>query len=279
VGLLKDRNYKLNGTVINTDVQSTRSCVSHTMNTANKSLEQRIQRLTTQVGGLRSRRPQRQKKRLGRVRGLARNPGSRGNMPLSLTRSQFTATSPLNLFDVGVGSTPGGIRVSGRELVSAVTIPVTTGVYTLSSAFNTNLNFGAINPNSFPRLVAYAPIYEYFVFHRLTYFFQSNQPTTSTGAVILSIEYDSTDPVPASTTAQMRNISSTMANIFSDCSLQGTKSLSRLDRFKTDTPTATNLIQANQGVLYVATEGFIAAAATTVGYIIAQYDLEFYTPQ
>jgi len=240
-----------------------------------KSLTAAISRL-----GVKTNKPVGKGRNKRRVRKLNRNPGLRRDTALSLTRSQFTATSPLVLFNVGKGSTPGGIRISGRELVSAVNLPIIgAGVYTLSTNYDTAVNFGAINPNSFPRLVAYAPIYEYFIFHKLTYHFQSNQPTTTVGAVILSIEYDATDPVPVSTTAQMRNISSTMSNIYSDCSLEGLKDLARLPRFKTDVPVAANLIQADQGVLYVAVEGFLNAAATTVGYIIAQYDVEFFTPQ
>jgi len=252
---------------------------SHTMNNT-KALERRIQTLTTQMSKLGSKPRQRRQRRKRGVSGLARDPGLRGNNALSLTRNQFTATSPLNLFNITAGTSPGGVRVSGRELVSAVTMPIiANGIYTLSTSFSTNVNFGAINPVSFPRLSAYAPIYEYFVFHRLTFYFQSNQPTTGTGSIILSIEYDGTDPVPASTTAQMRNISSTMANLYSDCSLQGLKDLSRIPRFKTDAPIAANILQAVQGVLYVATEGYTNAAVSTVGYVVAQYDVEFYTPQ
>lgn len=218
-----------------------------------------------------------------RARGLARNPGSRSgpDSMLSLTRDQFTATSPLNLFTVRPGSTPGGIRVSGRELVSAVTVPIATGVFVLSTTFNgTATTASAITPTVFPRLSAYGPIYEYFIFHKLSYLFQSNQPTTQTGEIILSVDYDPTEPAPpASTAAMMRNISSTMSNIYSDASLQVLKSLSRLPRYELSAGAATEVLQQLQGMLTVAVEGYTNAAISTVGYVIAQYDIEFFTPQ
>lgn len=210
--------------------------------------------------------------------------GSRDNM-LSLTRDQFTATSPLNLFSVGPGSTPGGIRVRGRELIGAVTIPITTGGFTPSTNFPGGAAFGIgalslINPINFPRLSAYTPIYEYYKFHKVSYLFQSNQPTTVAGEVIMSIDYDPSDGAPGSVQAQMRNVSSTMANIYSDCSLQFLTSLSRLPRYETTAALAAGENQQqNQGSLCVAVEGYVAAAATTVGYIVAQYDVEFFTPQ
>jgi len=96
----------------------------------------------------------------------------------------------------------------------------------------------------------------------------------------MSIDYDPTDAAPVSTSAQMRNISSSMANVYSDASLQLLGSLSRLPRYETlGTTTLTEALQQAQGMLTVATEGFVAAAATSVGYIIADYDVEFFTPQ
>lgn len=259
------------------DVQSAVHSASHTMN---KPTQKTLQTLTNKINKLVTTKAPRKLKKRGGIAGLARDPGMRGNNPLSLTRNQFTATSPLNLFNITRGTTPGGVRVSGRELIASVVIPlVANGGYTLATNFSTNLLAGAINPVTFPRLAAYAPIYEYFIFHKLTYFFQSNQPTTTAGAIILSIEYDGNDPAPASTSAQMRNISSTMANIYSDASLQGLKSLARIDRFVTNAPTAANILQSEQGVLYVAVEGYTNLAVSTVGYIIAEYDVEFFTPQ
>jgi hypothetical protein len=197
---------------------------------------------------------------------------------LALTRDQFTATSPLNLFNVGGGSTPGGVRVSGRELVGAVTAPgIIAGVFA-------QVNVGAaspfaVNPFSFPRLSSFAPIYEYYRFHKLAFMFQANQPTTAIGEILLAIDYDVKDNAPGSSIAMMRNISSTMANIYSDASLELLASLSRLPKFDINQAVAPDVAQVNQASLYVAIEGVTTIAGQGLGYIVAQYDVEFFTPQ
>jgi hypothetical protein len=160
---------------------------------------------------------------------------------------------------------------------------IAAGVWQASTAFPGGVvtpSSSNITVSSFPRLGAYGTIYEYFQFKKLSILFQSNQPTTQAGAIIVSVDYDPTDAAPTSTTLQMRNISSTMANVYSDCSLEVLASLSRLPKYETTpTTTITTALQQVQGVLCVATEGYINAAASTVGYIIAQYDIELMTPQ
>lgn len=71
-----------------------------------------------------------------------------------------------------------------------------------------------------------------------------------------------------------------MANVYSDASLQLLGSLSRLPKYEClGTTTLTEALQQAQGMLTVAVEGYVAAAATTVGYVIGDYDIEFFTPQ
>lgn len=233
----------------------------------------------------------RQRARTSVARGnpVRTSPGARGGVPLSLTNTQFTATSPLNLFEYVPASSPGGLRVRGRELVCTVSVPASaTGAFTLATLTgqSSNLIPPAFNwtPGAFPRLSAYAQIYEEFIFHRSTFLFQSNQPTTAGGALLMCIDYDATDGAPASVSNVMRNISSTMSNIYSDASLQGLKSLSRLPKFFTSVTSSTEqaqLAQWIQGNLWVALEGVSNSQTSpaAVGYIIVDYDVEFYTPQ
>nr|QXN75395.1 MAG: RNA-dependent RNA polymerase [Grapevine-associated narna-like virus 11] len=210
----------------------------------------------------------------------ARNPGARQNpggrdTSLSLTRSQFTATSPLNLFSYRSASTPGGIRVCGRELIGSSSAPAAlTGTF---AVLNPNpFNFC---PLSFPRLSAFNPIYEHYKFHKCKILFQANTPTTTAGAVGVCIDYDAKDAAPASMAGVMRNICSTMANIYSDCSLEVLGSLSRLSKYETQEANTPDVNQLYQGILYVTVEGVTAASGAVLGYLIAEYDIEFYTPQ
>jgi len=225
----------------------------------------------------------RRRKRSGdRGTGLARNPGSRRrDTGLDLTRSQFTATSPLNMFTVERGSTPGGVRVRGRELIGAVSsVAASTGAFALlniAAAGGTGITL-TLTPSSFPRLQSYTNIYEYFKFHRADVLFQANQPTTAAGEIVASVDYDVDDTAPANTVAMMRNISASMANIYSDASLQILGELSRLPKFKTGIAGQDN-DQNYQAVVYMAQEGVTASAGQGLGYVIIEYDVEFFTPQ
>jgi len=184
----------------------------------------------------------------------------------------------LNLFEITKASTPGGIRVRGRELIGAVTLSAaSTGAFQIA---NISGNPGlSLNPAAFPRLAVYNPIYEMFKFHNAMILFQSNQPTTVAGEIALCVDYDAKDNAPTSIIGIMRNISSTMSNIYSDCSLEALSSLSRLPKYVTTETVTPDLNQYLQAVAYASVEGYTGASGATVGYIIVQYDVEFFTPQ
>jgi hypothetical protein len=197
---------------------------------------------------------------------------------LQLTNVQYTATNPMNWFEVNTGTTPGGIRVKGRELISS-----TVAVSALTGAFAFLQVSGAapiaILPALFPRLSAYSTIYEWYIFHQADIIFQANQPTTATGAVMIALDYDVKDNAPSTATGLMRFVTSTMANIYSDASCTMLGSLSRLPRYATSQTASPDIAQIQQAELYVAVEGVTAASGTALGYIIIQYDVEFFSPQ
>jgi hypothetical protein len=197
---------------------------------------------------------------------------------LRLKDEQFASFTPLETFSVSQGTTPGGIRVRGRELLQ----PAVSGLTTLLfGANNTLLAAGiALNPSTFPRLSAYNPIYEQFFFHNCLVMYQSNQPTTSSGVSMIAVDYDVNDFTggpPSTTIALMRNITSSMSNVYANngCEVKG--SLCRLKRYYTVSPTANN-IDVNQAIIEYAFEG-VVPINTALGYIIVQYDVEFFVPQ
>ncbi len=197
---------------------------------------------------------------------------------LALTGTQFTATSPLSLFRTSNGTTPGGIKVSGRELIGSA-----TAIAALNGAFAIlNINGATpflLNPSTFPRLASYVSIYEWYKFHRVVVRFQPNQSTTAAGEVLLAVDYDVKDAAPTSSVALMRNISSTMSNIYSVNSLEILSSLSRLPKYATSQTSSPDTAQVNQAAVYCAVEGITAAIGTSLGYIVVQYEVEFFTPQ
>lgn len=199
--------------------------------------------------------------------------GTNRQGPLMLKSEQFATYTPLITFHVTQGSTPGGVRIRGRELLRTMR----SGSPALSfGADGTNSAVPlSLNPNNFPRLGAYAPIYEMFIFHKFKIMFQSSQPTTVAGVSFLSVDYDSSDPVASTATQMMRNISSSMSNVYADSACEGAKTLSRLPRYFTNN---VDTMQTVQATMLYAFEG-VTAVNSTMGYLIVEYDVEFFTPQ
>jgi hypothetical protein len=170
------------------------------------------------------RKPRR--KARGRAIGLSRNPGSRSDVSLSLTRGQFTATSPQLYWEFVRASTPGGLRVRGREMLGSVVAPgAIAGLFTLLNIGSSGSN-PPLNPATFPRLSQISLAFAQFIFYKIDLLFQSNQPTTTAGEVLVAFDYDAKSNSPTSSLGIMRNVSSTMANIYSDCSCQALSTLS-----------------------------------------------------
>ena len=193
-----------------------------------------------------------------------------------LKSEQFATYAHLQTFSVSAGTTPGGIRVRGRELIQALNSGLTTLVF---GANNTNAAVSLpLTPVSFPRLTSYVNLYEFYVFHRAKAIFQSNQPTTAGGVSMLAVDYDVKDAVPSSSVGMMRNISSSMSNIYADNACVISKSLSRLPRYCTSQATSTDSAQLNQANVLYAFEGVTGVNAAQ-GYLVIEYDVEFFTPQ
>jgi len=245
----------------------------------NKNIQKKSRQVNKQKINKRGKRGQKQNNPL-----VNRASGVRGAIGQVLTQTQFTATSPLNLFSIVGGSTPGGVRVKGRELISSVALTSTsTGAFqiaTLPDLPGGSGTFAYLNPFSFQRLQSYGNIYEEFIFHNCTCILQSSQPTTAAGEWMIVCDYDASDANLTSTAAMMRLISSSMANIYSDMSMVTEKSLSAYPKyFCSENGTATaQLMQINQGKIEIGIEGYTGTSGGKVGYLVCEYDVEFITP-
>jgi hypothetical protein len=205
--------------------------------------------------------------------------GSRGAVGQKLTSTQFTATSPLNLFETRKGSSPGGIIVKGREMIGSIALATAaTGEFQSNSIVTTlgATSAMALSPRWFPRLSAYITIYEYYKFHSATLICQSLSPTTSAGAWFIAVDEEYTDTTPTTSVGVMRNVSSSMANVYSDMSCVVDGSLSRLPRYSTN---AADTLQDAQAKIISAVEGFTGLDAQGIGYLIIDYEIEFFVPQ
>jgi hypothetical protein len=201
--------------------------------------------------------------------------GSKGrNNNLQLNSGQNSSGLPMNFFKVLPGSTPGGVRVRGRELC------VTVQAYGDARFHCLTKN---LTPNLLPRLNAYSTIYEMYIFHSAKPIFQSSQPTTAAGISAISIEYDVSDTFPTNLEQMMRNISSSMSNIYADNGCLVDKRLSRLPKYFNTVNSSSTDANTVQAKINYATEGWtdpdVTANIFPVGYLLIEYDVEFFTPQ
>jgi hypothetical protein len=190
----------------------------------------------------------------------------------------------MNLFTVAKGSTPGGVRVRGRELVGSIRASgaVAAGSFSQLQVGSTGAGTAfELRPGAFPRLAGYNGMYEMYKFHRANVTFQANSPTTAKGVIIAAADYDAADSAPTTAVGMMRNISATMSNLYSDCGMAIKGDLSRLPKYLTNVLSAsTDSVQSLQAKIFLAVDGADALVDNqSVGYLIIEYDVEFFTPQ
>lgn len=203
---------------------------------------------------------QRPRRKNGRVR---------SNNTLQLHGVQHGAYQPMQNYTIRPGTTPGGMRVSGREMVSTLSSVISTA-FAVIDTFE-------LNPVSFARLNAFAPVYEQFFFHQARFIFQPAQPVTTAGVLMVGVDYDATDTAPATATALMRNATSIMTNVYADAACELNSGYSRLRRYNCVEGGTPDKAQINQAVVYIATES--VSTAVQPGYLLVEYDVEFYVPQ
>jgi len=188
---------------------------------------------------------------------------------LQLRASQTVNFMSANMFAVRQGSTPGGVRLMGREMVQALN----NGA---SSAFSVS-GFN-LNPVNLPRLAAYAPIYEEFFFHRANVIFQPSVGTQTAGVVSLWADYDVGDAIEATQVAAAKNITYSISNAYAVNACEILGSLCRLKRFLSISGATATILQTVQVAVRFASEGIPAPFSAPVGYIFVDYDVEFYVP-
>lgn len=203
----------------------------------------------------------------------------RGREYLQLNRDQYSATTPLTLWEIRQASTPGGMRVRGREMMATMLAPAAVSTFQLLGWNVTGQTSLPLNPLSFPRLTSIAKCYEQYLFHGAKIWFQSQLPTTSAGMNFLSVEYDPKDQAPTTASQLLANVSSACANVYSDMSTVVIKEFSRVPRYFVQQSVSGDSAQVYQASLYAGTQGYAPTAGQSMGLLIVEYDVEFYVPQ
>jgi hypothetical protein len=222
-------------------------------------------------------------------RALGSQSGRLNDRPISqnITTSQQVSFSPLSLFETRVGSTPGGLRVKGREYLATVWSDGGSVKFSYN-VWNSPISQGGylpVRPASLMRAQAYASIFEEYFFHNVKIQFLSVLPTTTTGAVSLDCEFDQAAPIPSSSAFYQTasHLVSFVGNAYSDGVLgpfPGT--LSNYNRYFNRWPDSTGTVvyASDRQTIQFKIDGVCSTSlgATNIGHLVIEYDLEFYTP-
>lgn len=168
---------------------------------------------------------------------------------------------------------PDGCRVSHRELVGAVNRSV---AYTVSG-FEINPGIQA----NFPWLSHIAKNYESYRFVKLRYIYEPVVGTSNNGMVMLTVDYDASDPYPGSELDFMAYAGSVQGPIYSslvlDCPTKRMRSLSgQLYTRWTALPANQDIKTYDVGKFALGTSG--GADATRCGSLYVEYVIDLFTP-
>jgi len=166
------------------------------------------------------------------------------------------------------------VRIKHREFVQDVSGSIAFAVSQLS------VNPG--DPTTFPWLSTIASNYESYLFRTLAFEYETFSPTTTSGTVMLAIDYDAADAPPADKVDFMTYHGAVRSAAWQECCYSADRQ--DLEKFGKKRYVRTGGLAANLdiktydvGNLFVAAQGM--AGASTVGELYVVYDVELETPQ
>lgn len=171
----------------------------------------------------------------------------------------------------------GNMRVVHREYLADINLT--------SAGFDLQFQFG-INPGNialFPWLSQIAQRFELYSFKALRFIYEPQTATTTTGTIMLAIDYDASDPPPTSKTQMMSYDNAVRSPPWFACTHQSTSG--DLHRLKTnyvlsgEPPTQSDIKTFDIGNLYVAVQTDSATLPISAGELYVEYDVELITPQ
>jgi hypothetical protein len=167
----------------------------------------------------------------------------------------------------------GGCRIRHREYFADV-----SGSTAFSSKkFEVNPGL----PNTFPWLSKIASRYESYKFEKLHFSFETEAPTSSTGVVILAIDFDPTDAAPLSKTDALSYEGAIRSAPWSNCMYAAAKN--DLHKRKSNyvrcgaLGSSATLALHDIGNLFVVTKA--QAGSSVIGELYVDYDVILETPQ
>jgi len=194
--------------------------------------------------------------------------------------SDYRVSAPVAKGRVSVMSKPktrnepnGDILITHREYIADINGSVAF------TAVSYSVNPGL--PGSFPWLSTLARSYESYRLESLEFRFETQAATTTTGTVILALDYDASDSAPTSKTQAMSYRGSVRSPPWSDSDHKSLKEdISKRSSYYTRggaTGTNQDIKLYDTGNLYVCTQG--QANANLIGELYVDYRIRLMTPQ
>lgn len=168
----------------------------------------------------------------------------------------------------------GRVRIRHREYLRDV-----------SGSVNFSANLIPINPGLstvFPWLSVMAANFESYLFHKLSFDFETQKSASTSGSIMMAVDYDASDAIPVNKQQLMAYHNAVRSAVWAECSFRGDRpDLMKFgqQRFVRSGAPAANLdIKTyDVGNLVVATQG--EADTSAIGELYVDYDVELITPQ
>lgn len=224
--------------------------------------------------------PRRQNRRRGRG-GRAGAGAAYAGASIQVARTGMVGVMPTTQGSIAPAqfrkpSTPGGLRLRGKELLTKYVNPNSTGEFACI--------YVGINPNNFQWLKAYAPNYEQFFFHWIRI---SWQPAfaSANGTVGIGVDTDFSDAVPKNLVEVLKNHSSVAGLVCAPMSCEYHGYMSLCQRHLISSGGGQSSTSINQGMILMFSEAigeqtaYGVKAQTPLGYVYVEYDVELFVPQ
>jgi hypothetical protein len=166
-----------------------------------------------------------------------------------------------------------GVRVRNRELLTSTI----NGSATFSVQIALNVNPGLVS--MFPWLSIQAGQYEQYKFHALKFVYYPSTNTSTSGDVLMMIDYDAADNTPTTETQFLDHSGATIAPVWEAVSMAAsTKEMTALGpkKFVRSVNVAGDIKTYDVAKFFLATNN---GASTPIGKLFVEYDVEFFVPQ
>ncbi len=193
-------------------------------------------------------------------------------VPLARSRKAVTGKPVIRSSSKQGGD--GRVRIRHREYLA----DIVGSVAFASNSYSVNPGL----PGTFPWLSTLAQNFESYLFHKLSFDFETQKSASTSGSLMMAIDYDASDAAPQNKQQLMAYHHAVRSAVWDECSFRGDRQ--DLKKFGVQRYVRSGSLAANLdvktydvGTLFVATQG--EADTTAIGELYVDYDVELITPQ